>query len=52
LFSGWPENGSVNGATSAPTRAPVAFSSLQWIGANSMPRCCRSLTTTFSVHCP
>ena len=52
LFSGWPENGSVNGATSAPTRAPVAVASLQWIGANSMPRCCRSLTTTLQRALP
>ena len=33
-------------------RAPEVFSLLQWIGANSMPRCCRGLTTTLSVHWP
>ena len=50
--SGWPEIGSVTGATSAPMRADDAVSSLQWIGANSEPRWWASVTTTFSTQAP
>ena len=41
--SGWPENGSVCGATSSQIRAAEAVSPFQWIGTNSEPRCWPSL---------
>ena len=43
LASGWPEYGSVCGCTSAPMRAAELFSADQWIGTNSVPRCCPSV---------
>jgi len=50
--SGCPENGSLNDCTSAPMRPCEVFIALQWIGTNSVPRCWRSLTTTFRMHWP
>ena len=52
LASGWPENGSVNGATSSHTRAAVAVESLQWIGANREPRRWPASNTTLSTQAP
>ena len=37
LASGWPEKGSLNGATRSPVRPSEEVSPLQWIGANSEP---------------
>src|SRR5688572_5572578 len=50
--SGWPENGSVSGATRLPTCDDEDVVALQWIGANSEPRCCPSLMRTFRTHSP
>ena len=36
------------GCTSAPMRAHELFSADQWIGTNSVPRCCPRLTSTRS----
>ena len=52
LASGWPENGSVSGATRSQMRAAEAVVSLQWIGANSEPRRCPASTTTLSTQAP
>src|SRR3972149_5653070 len=50
--SGWPECGSVQGATKLPTPLWEDVSPLQWIGTNNAPRCWPSLTTTFTTPAP